>query len=49
MDRSVLEGDPYGLIEGMMIGAYAIGCTFAYVYVRAEYPLAIKRLRNNFV
>lgn len=45
MDRSVLEGDPYGLIEGMMIGAYAIGCTFAYVYVRAEYPLAIKRLQ----
>ena len=39
MDRSVLEGDPYGLIEGMMIGAYAIGCKFAYVYVRAEYPL----------
>lgn len=45
MDRSVLEGDPYGLIEGMMIGAYAVGCTFAYVYVRAEYPLAIKRLQ----
>ncbi|PLX97113.1 MAG: NADH-quinone oxidoreductase subunit NuoF [Desulfuromonas sp.] len=45
MDRSILEGDPYGLIEGMMIGAYAIGCTFAYVYVRAEYPLAIKRLQ----
>jgi NADH-quinone oxidoreductase subunit F len=45
MDRSVLEGDPYGLIEGMMIGAYAIGCKFAYVYVRAEYPLAIKRLQ----
>ena len=45
MDRSVLEGDPYGLIEGMMIGAYAIGCKFAYIYVRAEYPLAIKRLQ----
>ncbi|MCW8893692.1 MAG: NADH-quinone oxidoreductase subunit F, partial [Deltaproteobacteria bacterium] len=45
MDRSVLEGDPYGLIEGMMIAAYAIGCKFAYVYVRAEYPLAIKRLQ----
>jgi NADH-quinone oxidoreductase subunit F len=45
MDRSILEGDPYGLIEGMMIGAYAIGCTFGYVYVRAEYPLAIKRLQ----
>lgn len=45
MDRSVLEGDPYGVIEGMMIAAYAIGCKFAYVYVRAEYPLAIKRLQ----
>ena len=45
MDRSVLEGDPYGLIEGMMIGAYAIGCHHGYVYVRAEYPLAIKRLQ----
>ena len=46
MDRSILEGDPYGLIEGLMIGAYAIGCTFAYVYCRAEYPLAIKRLQK---
>src|SRR6056297_1658182 len=45
MDRSILEGDPYGVIEGMMIAAYAIGCKFAYVYVRAEYPLAIKRLQ----
>ena len=46
MDRSVLEGDPYGLIEGMMIAAYAIGCKFGYVYCRAEYPLAIKRLQK---
>jgi NADH-quinone oxidoreductase subunit F len=46
MDRSVLEGDPYGVIEGMMIAAYAIGCTFGYVYCRAEYPLAIKRLQK---
>ncbi|MFA5514786.1 MAG: NADH-quinone oxidoreductase subunit NuoF [Desulfuromonadales bacterium] len=46
MDRSVLEGDPYGLIEGMMIGAYAIGAKNGYVYVRAEYPLAIKRLQK---
>ncbi|MHB1399157.1 MAG: NADH-quinone oxidoreductase subunit NuoF [Trichloromonadaceae bacterium] len=46
MDRSVLEGDPYGLIEGMMIAAYAIGCSFGYVYCRAEYPLAIKRLQK---
>ena len=46
MDRSILEGDPYGIIEGMMIAAYAIGCTFGYVYCRAEYPLAIKRLQK---
>jgi len=46
MDRSILEGDPYGLIEGMMIGSYAIGCRNGYVYVRAEYPLAIKRLQK---
>ncbi|MDO3378144.1 NADH-quinone oxidoreductase subunit NuoF [Geoalkalibacter halelectricus] len=46
MDRSILEGDPYGLIEGMMIASYAIGAEFGYVYVRAEYPLAIKRLQK---
>ncbi|MGE4342818.1 MAG: NADH-quinone oxidoreductase subunit NuoF [Geoalkalibacter sp.] len=46
MDRSMLEGDPYGVIEGMMIAAYAIGCKNGYVYVRAEYPLAIKRLQK---
>ncbi len=46
MDRSVLEGDPHSVIEGMMIGAYAIGADEGYIYVRAEYPLAIKRLRN---
>ncbi|AJF05396.1 NADH-quinone oxidoreductase subunit NuoF [Geoalkalibacter subterraneus] len=46
MDRSILEGDPYGLIEGMMIAAYAIGCKNGYVYVRAEYPLAIQRLQK---
>jgi NADH-quinone oxidoreductase subunit F len=45
MDRSILEGDPYGVIEGMMIAAYAIGCDFGYVYCRAEYPLALKRLQ----
>ncbi|MDH7577891.1 MAG: NADH-quinone oxidoreductase subunit NuoF [Bacillota bacterium] len=45
MDRSVLEGDPHTLIEGMAIGAYAIGCREGYIYVRAEYPLAIKRLK----
>ncbi len=48
MDRSILEGDPYGVIEGMMIAAYAIGCDFGYVYCRAEYPLAIKRLQNGY-
>jgi NADH-quinone oxidoreductase subunit F len=46
MDRSVLEGDPYCIIEGMMIAAYAIGCDFGYVYVRAEYPLAVQRLQH---
>lgn len=45
MDRSVLEGDPHAVIEGMAIGAFAIGATEGYVYVRAEYPLAIRRLR----
>lgn len=46
MDRAVIESDPHNLIEGMLIGAYAIGATEAIVYVRAEYPLAIVRLTN---
>lgn len=46
MDRSVLEGDPHSLIEGMAIGAYAIGASQGYVYVRAEYPLAVDRLQK---
>lgn len=46
MDRSVLEGDPHSLIEGMMIGAYSIGAAEGVVYVRAEYPLAIVRLEK---
>lgn len=46
MDRSVLEGDPHSLIEGMAIGAYAIGAAQGYVYVRAEYPLAVERLQK---
>src|SRR3989339_38420 len=46
MDRSVLEGDPHSVLEGMMIAAYAIGSDEAYIYCRAEYPLAIKRLRT---
>lgn len=44
MDRSVLEGDPHSVIEGMLIGAYAIGADEGYVYCRAEYPQAIKHL-----
>ena len=45
MDRSIMEGDPHKLIEGMAIAAYAIGADEGYIYVRAEYPMAIKRLR----
>ncbi len=44
MDRSTIEGDPHTVIEGMIIGGYAIGANQGYVYIRAEYPLAIKRL-----
>ncbi len=44
MDRSVLESDPHSILEGMLIGAYAIGASEGYIYVRAEYPLAIQRL-----
>ena len=44
MDRSVLEGDPHRVIEGMAIAAYAVGASKGYLYVRGEYPLAIKRL-----
>ncbi len=43
MDRSVLEGDPHSVLEGMIIGAYAIGAQEGYIYVRAEYPLAVRR------
>lgn len=46
MDRSILEGDPHSLIEGMIIGGYAIGAKEGIIYVRAEYPLAIQRLRR---
>lgn len=46
MDRSVVEGNPHAVIEGMTIGAYAIGATSGYVYIRAEYPLAVERLKN---
>ena len=46
MDRSVMEGDPHKLLEGMAIAAFAIGADEGYIYVRAEYPLAIKRLKK---
>ena len=46
MDRSVLEGDPHSVIEGMMIGGYAIGASKGYFYIRAEYPLAIERIEK---
>ncbi|MCL1792591.1 MAG: NADH-quinone oxidoreductase subunit NuoF [Oscillospiraceae bacterium] len=46
MDRSILEGDPHSVIEGMLLGGYAIGAHLGYVYVRAEYPLAIERLER---
>lgn len=46
MDRSIMEGDPHKMIEGMMIAAYAVGAQEGYIYVRAEYPLAISRLRT---
>ncbi len=45
MDRSVLEGDPHSVIEGMIIAGYAIGAEYGYIYARAEYPLAIRRLQ----
>jgi NADH-quinone oxidoreductase subunit F len=48
MDRAVCESDPHRLLEGMLIAAYAIGATKAYIYIRAEYPLAIKRLNDAF-
>lgn len=46
MDRCVLEGDPHGIIEGLAIGAYAIGASRGVVYIRAEYPLAVQRLHE---
>jgi NADH:ubiquinone oxidoreductase subunit F (NADH-binding)/(2Fe-2S) ferredoxin len=46
MDRAVIEGDPHKLIEGIAIASYAVGANKAYIYIRAEYPLAIQRLRK---
>jgi NADH-quinone oxidoreductase subunit F len=45
MDRSIIEGNPHSVIEGMIIGGYAIGANTGYIYIRAEYPLAIERLK----
>ena len=45
MDRAIIEGNPHSVIEGMIIGAYSIGSDKGYVYIRAEYPLAVERLR----
>ena len=44
MDRSILEGDPHTVLEAMAIAGYAIGASEGYIYVRAEYPIAVKRL-----
>jgi len=46
MDRSMLESDPFNVVEGMIIGGYTIGACHGFVYIRAEYPLAIRRIRN---
>ena len=46
MDRSLLEGDPHRILEGMMIAAYAMGASSGFFYIRAEYPLAIKRIKH---
>ena len=46
MDRALLEGDPHAVLEGLLIGAYAIGASEGYIYIRAEYPLAIQRLQR---
>ncbi len=45
MDRSILEGDPHAVLEAMMIAGYAVGANKGYIYVRAEYPIAVKRLK----
>lgn len=46
MDRSILEGDPHSVLEGMTIGGYAVGAKKGIIYIRAEYPLAVERLKN---
>jgi bidirectional [NiFe] hydrogenase diaphorase subunit len=47
MDRSILESDPHQVLEGMAIAGYAVGANHGYIYVRAEYPLAIDRLQKG--
>ncbi len=47
MDRAIMEGDPHAVLEGMLIGAYAIGANQGFLYVRAEYPIAIKNLTQG--
>jgi NADH-quinone oxidoreductase subunit F len=49
MDRSIMEGDPFKVLEGMTIGAYALGSAYGYIYVRHEYPLAVQRLQKAIV
>ncbi len=44
MDRAILEGDPHAVVEGMLLGAYAMGSEYGYIYVREEYPIAIDHL-----
>ncbi|MFC1887757.1 NADH-ubiquinone oxidoreductase-F iron-sulfur binding region domain-containing protein [Candidatus Cloacimonadota bacterium] len=46
MDRSLLEGDPHRILEGMILTAYAVGASYGFFYIRAEYPLAIRRIKN---
>ena len=46
MDRSILEGDPHSVLESMMIAGFAIGANKGYIYVRAEYPIAVKRFQK---
>jgi len=45
MDRAILEGDPHSVLEGMTIAGYAVGASKGFIYIRAEYPLAIERLK----
>ena len=47
MDRSIMEGDPHSIIEGMIIAAYAVGAKQGYIYIRAEYPLAVKHAQHS--